>query len=192
VRVAPGRRIELLRRARLARDRVPRNRREAPGAAVHDSDEQPGQRPRRVRRDHLPDRLGLEVAKLAALGVEGRSHESRLHQRAAVGDGAERGRELEGRHRDLLADGHRRQRQGRPALRVAEEPTALAGQPDAGHGAEAERLHVAVVAVAAEREPTLIDPTLDEFCSTSANVSQPYFFQSRIVVPARVIAPFSA
>ena len=31
----------------------------------------------------------------------------------------------------------------------------------------------------------------DEFCSTSANVSQPYFFQSWIVVPASVIAPFS-
>src|SRR5207245_10083134 len=39
--------------------------------------------------------------------------------------------------------------------------------------------------------PTLIDPTFDEFWSTSLNVSQPYFFQSWIVVRAMVIAPFS-
>ena len=34
-------------------------------------------------------------------------------------------------------------------------------------------------------------PTLEEFCRTSAKVSQPYFFQSRILVLAMVMAPFS-
>ena len=34
-------------------------------------------------------------------------------------------------------------------------------------------------------------PTLEEFWSTSAKVSQPYFFQSRMVVRAIVIEPFS-
>jgi len=37
-----------------------------------------------------------------------------------------------------------------------------------------------------------MDPTFDEYCRTSLNVSQPYFFQSRIVVLASVMAPFSA
>ncbi len=39
--------------------------------------------------------------------------------------------------------------------------------------------------------PTLIEPTLEEFWSTSVKVSQPYFFQSWMVALAIVIAPFS-
>ena len=37
-----------------------------------------------------------------------------------------------------------------------------------------------------------MEPTFEEFCNTSPKVSQPYFFQSWIVVLAIVMLPFSA
>ena len=37
-----------------------------------------------------------------------------------------------------------------------------------------------------------MEPTFEEFCKTSPKDSQPYFFQSRIVVLAMVMLPFSA
>ena len=36
-----------------------------------------------------------------------------------------------------------------------------------------------------------MEPTLEEFWSTSEKVSQPYFFQSWMVALAMVMAPFS-
>ena len=39
--------------------------------------------------------------------------------------------------------------------------------------------------------PTLMDPTLEDCCSTSSNVIHPCFFQSLIVVFAIVIEPHS-
>jgi hypothetical protein len=40
--------------------------------------------------------------------------------------------------------------------------------------------------------PTLIEPTLEEFWSTSENVSHPNFLWSWIVAFATLMAPFSA
>ena len=39
--------------------------------------------------------------------------------------------------------------------------------------------------------PALIQPTLEEFCSTSVNVSQPNGFQSEMTAVATLILPFS-
>ena len=158
MRIAPGRRVELLGRPGLAGDGVARNRREASGARLDDARQEFRERTRGGRGHDLPHSLGVEAPRLAAIGVERRLDEPRLHQGAAVGDGAEGRDQLERGHRDFLADRHGRERQERPALGVAQEPATLAGEPHARRRAEAKRLHVPVVAVATERQPHLDRP----------------------------------
>src|SRR5213083_1425077 len=154
-RVASGRRIELLRGPRLARDLVPGNRRVVPGPGLDDPHEDSRQGAGRLGRDDFTDRRRREPPDLPPLGVEGRAHDPRLHERAAVGDGPKRRHQLERGHRDLLADRHRGQRQERPAPGSAQEPAALAGEPDTGRRPEAEGAHVAVVPLAPEGEAHL-------------------------------------
>src|SRR5207245_3203553 len=98
---------------------------------------------------------GVEGPDAAAVGVEERAHELRLHEAPAVGDGREGRDHLDGGHGDLLADGHGGEGQGRPLWRGPKLAAALPGQAEPDGPAETEAGDVLVVALLAQLESRL-------------------------------------
>ena len=74
---------------------------------------------------------------------------------AAVGDGGDHGDQLHRRDGDLLADGDGADGGAAPALDGLQQAARLAGQFDAGAGAEAEGANVLIEAVGADLEREL-------------------------------------
>ena len=146
LRVLVGDRVDLVRRAGLARQRVALDRRDLRGGAARRQDAlEHGAQRRGGRGGHDPARR--ELGSAAAVDA---THEMRRAQDAAVGDRAVELGDLHRRDRLALADREVAHRGARVVLELRDDALLLAREVGAGELAEAELADVVVKALLAE------------------------------------------
>ena len=154
-------RHRLLRRARLARGCVARNRGCFSRSHLDDPPEEDPQPACRVLAHEAPRSRPLDssIRRIRApIRIPDRIHEVDRRQHAAVRDRGVRARHLEHGDSDFLAERHRRQRERAPARCVREEAGGLPFQLDARLLSESERPDRLVERGAAERHRDVRDP----------------------------------
>ena len=127
-RVAPGRRIHLLRGTGLPRHDEAGDRRAAARAAADDQLEHRREGVDRVGLEHPSDDDGLCLLDDLPGRVLDALHDERLHQVAAVGHRGARHRHLQRCDAHLLTERHRRQRQPAPTRGGLEKPPDSPGR----------------------------------------------------------------
>ena len=133
----------LLRRPRLARDRIALDLRRGARADARDLGEHGCDLLRRARRDDPVARRGLRLVRDAAR-VDGALHQLGSDVDPAVGDGVVRPQHLQRGHRESLADGHRADRRPRPGVGSDQQARGLAGEVQRRARPETEGAEVAI------------------------------------------------